>query len=328
MNWDLEQLGQLVRDANLAPSVHNTQPTRWRLEPDGSVLVLEDVSRRLAVGDPLGRDADVSHGAAIEGFALACANAGRSVSLVAADGAAEAGLRPVARLILEGGATADGLCPFVATRRTYRGAFAKDAAAPDLESLSAKGDVCLVRAKDGIARLAALNDQASLRTFRDAAFRVELVSWMRLSRRHPGWARDGLNAEAMEMSGLEAAGAGFVLRPGVFETLDKLHLAQLFVAEAGTVKSAQAIALFHRPDGEAPLQTGRRFYRLWLEFTALGLSAAPMAVLADDVATRAIIAREFGIAADRRLITAFRLGVAPRRELNPKPRLPVSALLV
>lgn len=328
MSLDLEQLGQSVRDANLAPSVHNTQPTRWRLEADGSVLVLEDVSRRLAVGDPLGRDADVSHGAAIEGFVLAYANKDRSVNVIPVNGAAQAGLRPVARLVVDGGAAANPLYPFVGTRRTYRGAFVKDATAPDMGSLSAEGDVCLVRAPDGIARLAALNDEASLRTFRDAAFRAELVSWMRLSRRHPGWAQDGLNAEAMEMSGLEAAGAGFVLKPGIFETLDKLHLAQLFVAEAGTVKTAQAIALFHRPGTEAPLQTGRRFYRLWLEFTALGLSAAPMAVLADDAETRAIIAREFGIPADRRLITAFRLGVAPKRNLNPKPRLPVSALLV
>ena len=328
MSLDIEQLGQLVRDANLAPSVHNTQPTRWRLEADGSVLVLEDISRRLAVGDPLGRDADVSHGAAIEGFALACANNGRLVNVIPLDGAAQSGLRPVARLIVDGGSTANPLYPFVGTRRTYRGGFVKDARAPDMERLSAEGDVCLARSRDAVARLAALNDEASLRTFRDAAFRAELVSWMRLSRRHPGWARDGLNAEAMEMSGLEAAGAGLVLKPGLFETLDKMHLARLFVAEAGTVKSAQAIALFHRSSGEAPLQTGRRFYRLWLAFTALGLSAAPMAVLADDVETRSLIAREFDIPADRRLITAFRLGIAPKRNLNPKPRLPVSTLLV
>ena len=93
-------------------------------------------------------------------------------------------------------------------------------------------------------------------------------------------------------------------------------------------RSAQAIALFHRPLSEDPLLTGRRFYRLLLEFAKLGASAAPMAVLADDEDTRAAIAREFGIAADRRLITAFRLGHAPQRALGAKPRLPVDALIV
>jgi len=178
-----------------------------------------------------------------------------------------------------------------------------------------------------VARLAQLNDQASLRTFRDGAYRAELLSWMRLSPGHPRWAVDGLNAEAMEMSRFEAAGAGVVLKPGVFETLDRLGVARAFVAEAAVVRSAQAIVLFHRPLTENPLITGRRFYRLWLEFARLGLAAAPMAVLADDEQTRALIAAEFDIPPGRRLITTFRLGLAPVRQLGPKPRLPVEMLL-
>jgi hypothetical protein len=35
-----------VAEASLSPSVHNTQPTRWRLTPDGQVEVLEDPKRR------------------------------------------------------------------------------------------------------------------------------------------------------------------------------------------------------------------------------------------------------------------------------------------
>ena len=61
---------------------------------------------------------------------------------------------------------------------------------------------------------------------------------------------------------------------------------------------------------------------------ALGLAAAPMAVLADDVAVREIIAREFTIPAGRRLITALRVGRRPDAKLGPKPRLPSVALLV
>jgi hypothetical protein len=178
-----------------------------------------------------------------------------------------------------------------------------------------------------VARLAALNDVASLGVFRDRDYRAELVSWMRFSRQHPRWAVDGLNAEAMAMSGPVAAVAGLVLKPNVFEALDRIAAARLVVAEAPVVTSAEAIVLFHRPDGENPLRTGRRFYRLWLELAELGLSAAPMAVLADDAPTRAIIAKEFQIADERRLITAFRVGAAPARALSPKPRLPAEALL-
>lgn len=130
------------------------------------------------------------------------------------------------------------------------------------------------------------------------------------------------------MSAIEAAGAGLVLRPGVFEGLDRIGLAGALVAEAAVVRSASAIALFHRPAGEAPFETGRRFHRVWLGFTQVGLSASPMAVLADDVEARARVQADFGIGDDRRLITAFRLGVAPARDLTPKPRLPLDTLIV
>ncbi len=328
MNLTPEVFAALVETANLAPSVHNTQPTRWRLTPDGGVLVFEDVGRRLLVGDPAGRDAAVSHGAAIEGFCMACAARGHAVNVATLTAPTEAGLRPVARLGFDlDDVPADPLQALVPVRRTYRGGFSKADAMVEWERLEGADDVRLVRSPDGVARLAGLNDAAGLKTFRDADYRAELLSWMRLSRRHPRWARDGLNAQAMEMSGVEAAGAGLVLRPGVFETLDQVGVAKLFVAEAAVVRSAAAVVLFHRPDGENPLRTGRRFYRLWLEFAALGLSAAPMAVLADDEPTRAIIAAEFGLPANRRLITAFRLGVAPPRRHGPKPRLTADLLV-
>ena len=328
MTLSPDDFAAIVATANLAPSVHNTQPTRWRLGPEGDILVLEALSRRLPVGDPEGRDAAVSHGAAIEGFALTCATKGLTATAELIDGEPEAGLRPVARLSLAPAGAVDPLHAFVPVRRTYRGAFAEGGDAGRLSVLAAADDITLVGTAAGIARLAELNDEASLRTYRDRAFRAELLSWMRLSRRHPRWAVDGLNAEAMSMSGFEAAGAGVVLRPGVFEALDGLGAARMLVAEAAVVRSAAAIVLFHRPEGEDPLLTGRRFHRLWLDFASLGFSAAPMAVLADDLATRAIIAREFSTPAQHRLITAFRVGLAPHLSLGPKPRLPVSALIV
>jgi nitroreductase len=330
MSQSTDDIAALAAEANLAPNVHNTQPTRWRLEAEGSVLVLEDTTRRLTVGDPSGRDAAISHGAAIEGFAMASAARGIGVCVEPLERPADHGLRPVARLTLNfnGAAETDELRAFVPVRRTYRGAFVPTGQPSALDSLAAVEDVRLVRTPEGVARLAQLNDAASLGVFRDRAYRAELLSWMRLSRRDPRWSVDGLNAEAMEMSGVVAAAAGVVLRPGIFEALDRIGAVRLFVAEVDVVKSAQAVALFHRPVTEGPLQTGRRFYRLWLEFARLGLSASPMAVLADNEFTRAIIAREFQLPADRRLITTFRLGIAPSRKLSPKPRLPAAALVV
>ncbi|GAA0653432.1 hypothetical protein [Brevundimonas lenta] len=322
MALDPDLFRALVADASLAPSVHNTQPTRWRLLPDGTVQVLEDPARRLTVGDPDGRDLGVSHGAAVEGFCLAASERGLAVT-VHRDGDGVAGLA------LEAGRRPDPLAPFALQRRTYRGRFEDaEAGKASVARLAPADDLTVVEAPDRIAALATLYDAASLRWFRNAPYRAELVSWMRLSRRHPNWSLDGLNAEAMEMSAIEAAAAGLVLRPGVFEALAGVGLAGSVVAEAPVVRSAAAIALFHRPADEDPFDTGRRFHRVWLEFTRVDLSGSPMAVLADDPQARDAVQRDFGIPSDRRLITAFRLGVAPARTLPPKPRLALDTLIV
>lgn len=319
MRLDPDTFRSLVADANLAPSVHNIQPTRWRLLADGQVEVLEDEDRRLPVGDPEGRDIAVSHGAAVEGFRLAASQRGLTVKVGHSEGC-------VASLIVSEGGGVDPLAPFLHRRRTCRGRF-EPGGAERVARLAPADDLTIINDPDRIARLADLYDEASLRWFRERPYRAELVSWMRLSRRHPAWTVDGLNAEAMEMSSLEAAGAAFVLSPGVFEALDRVGLAGALVAEAPVVRSAAAVALFHRPLSETPFDTGRRFHRVWLEFTAVGLSACPMAVLADDPEARASLQREYGVGDDRRLITAFRLGVAPDRALPPKPRLAVGALI-
>jgi nitroreductase len=328
MNLSADDLAAMVLQANLAPSVHNTQPTRWRSDADGCITVLEEMRRRLPVGDPSGRDADVSHGAAIEGFALACTGRGLGISVEPLDDEPVGGMRPIARLSLIRDYGPDLLAAAVPLRRTYRGRFA-GARVPDaIDTLQAEGDIHLIRDAEAIAYLAKLNDEASLRNFRNGPFRAELLSWMRLSRRDPRWSVDGLNAEAMEMSRFEAAAAGFALRPGVFETLDRLGLAGDLVAEAKVVRSAAAIALFSRPQAERALDSGRRFYRFWLQVAALGLSAAPMAVLADDPEACQAIRREFALPDTSRLITAFRLGRPPGQASGPKPRLPLSMLLV
>jgi len=77
MAWDLtpERFAGFVADAVRAPSMHNTQPWRFRLTGP-AIEVLLDPSRRLPVGDPTGRAARVACGAALFNLRLALAVAG------------------------------------------------------------------------------------------------------------------------------------------------------------------------------------------------------------------------------------------------------------
>ena len=94
------------------------------------------------------------------------------------------------------------------------------------------------------------------------------------------------------------------------------------------MRSAAAVALFHRPVGDDLLEVGRRYHRFWLELAALGLSAAPMSVLADDPQAHAAVTQAFNLPTGRELVTAFRLGVAPPMPAGSKPRLSVGVLVV
>ena len=318
-----ETFAAIIAGAALSPNVHNIQPTLWRRIDDATVAAIQAPGRTLPVGDPTGRDVAASHGAAVEGFILAASRRGLGMSLAApADG-------EIARLTVTEAATPDPLAPFLTLRRTYRGRFTPDPAGAALDALvHAAPDLTVLRDRADIALVARLNDQASLKTFRNGGFRAELLAWMRLSPRDPRWSVDGLNARAMEMSGLEALGAGIVLKPVVFEVLDRLGLAGALTGEAAVVNSSAAIALFHRPADEPPFETGRRWHRVWLEMTRQGLSAAPMTVLADEEVAASALATRFGHPRSARLVTAFRIGKVADDALPPPARRAVADLIL
>lgn len=314
----------LAAEANLAPSVHNIQPTRFRFRDDGVIELHEDARRRLPIGDPTGADNRKSFGAAAEGLVMALAARGLAAEIRRDAGA-------IATLVASPGAEADAQHPLVDKRATWRASFAPPTAA-DRDVVAALGDAADVVAMTEparVAEVARLFDDTSLVTLRDAAYRAELVSWMRLSRAHPAYARDGLNAEAMALSPFEAFAAGIVMGPRAFPLLDSVGLAHPLIAEGAKVKSAAGVVLFHRDANEDNFDVGRRFYRLWLDIAARGLAACPMSVLADSPAAAAQVKATYGIAENRKLVTAFRVGRVPDGARRPpRVRLPAAELIV
>lgn len=316
----------IVAAAMASPSVHNVQPARWMVEGETLVL-LEDTARRLTAGDPRGNDAAISLGAAAEGAVIAASGAGLATRVERLSGTDAGGLRPFARLTFATGAAPDPLLAVLETRASWRGGFlppnAQDRAAA--KALAGEDRVILCDPAV-IAEAAAQYDRASYGIMRGHAFRAELRHWMRLSPRHRDWARDGLNAAAMQLSGVEAIGAGAVLGP-LFAPLSALGLAPALLAEAKSFANAAAVVLFHRPASEDPFDSGRAFHRLWLEVDAGGLGGNVLAALADDPAASTSLCTAHGIAKDRRLLSALRIG---RRDGAPfaRARLPLSEVLL
>jgi hypothetical protein len=92
-------LAQAARMGGFAPSIHNTQPWRWRV--DGATLELRaERDRQLAVTDPVGRLLTVSCGTALHHVRLALAAEGWQAEVRRVPDADDPGL--LARLTLTG----------------------------------------------------------------------------------------------------------------------------------------------------------------------------------------------------------------------------------
>jgi hypothetical protein len=316
---------QLAPAANQAPSVHNTQPTRWNVADDGSLWLTTDTTRQLSVGDVTGRDLRVSLGAALEGTAIVLAEHGLDF-----DSINYSNLRAAVRIELTTGAEGDPLVVQMPHRLTWRREFVP-ASLANQRALAAWSESCeditRVDAPAEIGFISELNERTSLAFYRNAAYRHELLYWMRLSRSDPRFGIDGLSADALGMSRVEALAAGYVLRDPLFGVLDKAKLIGNLISERSRTTSAAAVLLFHRHADEHPIDTGRALYRRQLELSARGFQTWPMSVLADDHDAAAELGARYGLADDRRLITVWRTGLVPPGHTLKRERLPAAALV-
>lgn len=322
-----ELFRSLVAKAQLAPSVHNVQPARWRLTGH-RVELWEDTKTRLPAADPNGHDAAISLGAAFEGMVIAAADHGLSVSSDDSDERTDNGLRHVKSLSFSEGGGADPLSAFVDTRKSWRGSYSAATDDDRARAAALQTDDCsVVQDPSSLTALAKAVDAASFGFLQKPDFRSELISWMRLRKGHPNWGRDGLNADAMNLGRFERLGAAIVMGPA-FRLLDKVGAAAPLLSESDKTGSASAIVLFHRPEEEDPFDSGRAFYRAWLRIEAAGFSAAVLAALADDP-DAAEYARGIGNVPDgQRLVSAFRIGRPLDHTQVARARVPVEDVIV
>lgn len=190
---------ELIRQAVLAPSSHNTQPWMFRVS-EAAIDVCADRSRALPVNDPDDRELVISCGCALMNIRVAAARRGlrAKVKLLPERERPER----LARVVLgaESGASApEGvLAEFVERRRTYRKAFSSGRADPGtldelIEAARVEGaslfPLSTEEAKRQAAWLVAEGDAAQ---WANPRWRRELAAWMR-----PPRCGDGLNVSAL-----------------------------------------------------------------------------------------------------------------------------------
>lgn len=270
-----EQVGvldakELIRHATLASPSHNTQPWKFRIQPD-SITILPDFSRRCPAVDPDDSHLFKSLGCAAENLVHAAAAQGFSTDVrfdAAHDGV-------VVALNRNASAHATDLYRAITKRQCVRTAFDDTSLGTlelhKLEESGGEQDVHTVMLlseaqKDAVIDYVALGNFTQLT---DRAFRVELVSWIRFN---PGEAirtGDGLSGRTSGQPPLPTWLAkwiiGLVLTPkGQAET------------DAKNIRSSAGVAVFvsRHNDKAAWVEAGRAYERFALQATALKIQTA------------------------------------------------------
>ena len=306
---DLRALRGLEPVFYRAPSAHNTQPWLLAYEPDRLELGF-DPARHLEAGDPTRRDLFLSLGAFVEAVLIAAAAEGIALAFSAAvdvEGAQVGSFAETGTVYETRFAPKD-----LERRRTSRLAYAPGRLA-DGELAAARSEL------EPGAQLHELPAPALLELFTAADRHLydstlvveELRSWLRLSRRDPNYERDGLSAECLALSPLEARAVSVLLRPAVYRVVRRVRLQRAFTASARAVLEVDGSVLVLEAPADTPEQLlahGRSLLRIWLALSGAGLYTHPLSQLVDCAATERELAARLGVTPERRLLSVFRAG--------------------
>jgi hypothetical protein len=194
-----DQVGYLIRTAARAPSVHNTQPWRFRVSED-TIELYADPGRKLRV-DPIGREMLISCGAALFGLRLAIRSLGYQPNVELLPDPDR--LRLLARIRLTTGVQLTDserrMLEAIPHRHTHRGQFADeplpDGLMPALQhdALAEGATLAVVPPTIIYRQLADIIGAASRRQDLDPVARAEIRQWTRVT---GSAARDGVPAQA------------------------------------------------------------------------------------------------------------------------------------
>jgi nitroreductase len=298
LSTDLRELRRLERWFYRAPSAHNTQP--WVLTYERDRITLDvDPARHLAVGDPTRRDLFLGLGAFVETVLITCAAEGVSVRFAAGEfvgsdrvyetpfGLDDIARRQTSRLRYEPGRLP--LEVLAGARRHLRpGERLHELAARDVLPLFIAADRHMYESEATIG---------------------ELRRWLRLSKRHPDYHRDGLTYECLDLSTVEARALALLLRPKLYRLVKATRLQRTFTAASKSLLDVDGsvLVLEHEAAGEI-LDSGRALMRVWLELSAAGFYTHPLSQIIDHRVTERELAGRLGLSEDQRVLSVFRVG--------------------
>ena len=306
---------QVVAAATRAPSIHNTQP--WRFRASGDRLdVFFDRERLLPVLDPTERQQTISCGIAVEFAVVALAARGRSAEVaLLPDDAAPDHLATV-RVTGERAATeADAaLAEAIGQRHTVRAPFLSRAVPDELvERIQREAGSfgtwvkSIDRAEEEVATVFLISRAEEIEQG-DPAYLAELRSWMRTD---PG-AVDGVPVEAVPGGDPHARPSNWLIRDfvaGDREHADFLPAGDPDGPPPDVERPTVVLMGTDEDDRDDWLEAGRALARVLLLATVAGLAASPLTQALDWPSTRSRLQARLDLVGHPQML--LRMGYPP-----------------
>jgi len=317
---------QLIYNATLAPSGHNTQP--WKFSVNNNVVqIFPDFNRTLPVVDPDNHALYISLGCALENLVISAKKEGLASKV---DYYPDDETKECLRVTLADENTRKEVDLFEAIqdRQSNRSMY-------DQKSIPTAGIQQLLQAIDSetvtvqtfdtkqkeVEPIIKLVKEACEIQFNNRKFVEELISWIRFTKKEVRNQKDGLTAEVM----------GF---PYIPRWLGRIILKTFVKPESEAekaekqIRSSSHLFLFicEKNDKRNWIDIGRTFQRIALKATSIGISHAHINMPCEVESVRKKLSSHLQLSAENEPLLLIRLGYAD--EVPRAPRRPVDEVLI
>lgn len=284
-----QEIIDLVKDANLAPSGGNVQPWIWIFDKRGILHLYHDQVRSHSLLDFKGTGSLIAFGAALENLRLSAARAGISIEIIPQikdfDENLIASVRFISKSDQEIKVPFADLYPGIAIRSTNRKNSSRvllsDQQKDQIEQFVKSTGLFLesitdIHELEALAKVTGGMDR--MRLFHEQGL-VDFINEVRWNDKEAKETLDGIDIATLELSGTERAAMGLLKDPRTVRFFRKFLMGYgLTKISKDTITTASSIYLLQGDqfDPSTYLNAGRVLQRIWLWTNLNGMSFQPV----------------------------------------------------